>query len=90
MRPASDRCGDRFASGMSYPEVCLSGGTLLCLSGVLADEKVKKGNGCVENGFVKQSFTHRLATQAILIICKCKILQAVFALQLINCFLRRK
>ena len=42
MRPASDRCGDRFASGMSYPEVCLSGGDLLCLSGVLADEKVRK------------------------------------------------
>lgn len=42
VRTASDRCGDRFASGMPHPEMCLSGGDLLCLSGVLADEKVRK------------------------------------------------
>ena len=45
-------CGD--ASGMPDPEVCLSGGDLLCLSGVLAHQKMK-----IENGFVKQTETTR-------------------------------
>ena len=41
VRTASDRCGDRFASGMPHPEMCLSGGDLLCLSGLLVDKKMK-------------------------------------------------
>lgn len=33
------RGGD--ASGMPDPQVCISGGDLFCLSGVLADQKMK-------------------------------------------------
>ena len=41
MRAAADfhRNGD--ASGMPDPEVCVSGGDFLCLSGVLAHQKMK-------------------------------------------------
>lgn len=46
--PAFDRCGGGDASGMSHPEVCVSGGDLLCLSGVLDAEKVKMRKGDIE------------------------------------------
>ena len=54
MRAVADfhRNGD--ASGMPDPEMCVSGGDFLCLSGVLAHQKMK-----IENGFVKQTETTR-------------------------------
>ena len=92
VRPFIDSRRDGDASGMPDPEMCVSGRDFSCLSGMLDDEEVRRENGFVkwhiENGFVKLCFTHRLAPQAILIICKCKTLQAVFALQLKNRFLR--
>ena len=54
LRCASDCCGGGDASGMPDPEVCLSGGDLSGLSGVLAHQKMK-----IENGFVKQTETTR-------------------------------
>ena len=43
MRAVADfhRSGD--ASGMPDPEMCVSGGDFLCLSGVLDAEKVRRG-----------------------------------------------
>ena len=59
LRFASDRRWGGAASGMPDPEMCVSGGDFLCLSGVLDAEKVKRGNGYVENGFVKKTETTR-------------------------------
>ena len=46
MRRAADRGRGGDASGMSDPQVCISGGDLFCLSGLLADQKMK-----IENDF---------------------------------------
>ena len=41
LRCASDCCGGGDASGMPHSEMCVSGGDISGLSGVLAGEKVK-------------------------------------------------
>ena len=59
VRGASDRCGGGDASGMPDPEVCVSGGGVFCLCGVLAGEEMKKR--CVigiRKPIRKASFTH--------------------------------
>ncbi len=85
MRCITDRIGDGDASGMSDPQVCISGRDIFCLPGMLAYKKVK-----IEKRCVKRSFTYPLAPQVILITCNCKVLQAVFAIQLKNRFLRAR
>ncbi len=44
VRADFDRHRDRTASGMSDPQMCVSGGDLFCLPGMLADQKVKIEN----------------------------------------------